>query len=253
LTFSIRRRSSHASASGFVDGSASFDTTETVHTIAVVAIQRTNDVDGVSAVMPLRPSSAGGSGSFLVLADDGHRYWCKSVNNFQGERIPITEQIVSRLASLIGAPACEPRLVDVTPIAGWEFRPGTGRVVEAGWAHGSRAVEPVIETRSLDHQTDDDNARRQAGIHALCDWLAGGDVQWLYCVSEENAYYSHDHGFYLTGPAWTEASLTAAVDTPVSALGDARSPRRRRARAPRGRARGVAPGGHRSRAVEAPV
>jgi hypothetical protein len=179
-----------------------------------VAIQRTNGVDGVSAVMPLRPSSAGGSGSFLVLADDGRRYWCKSVSNFQGERIPITEQIVSRLANLIGAPACEPRLVDVTPIAGWEFRPGTGRLVEAGWAHGSHAVEPVIETRSLDHRTDDDNARRQAGIHALCDWLAGGDVQWLYCVSEENAYYSHDHGFYLTGPAWTTASLAAARDTP---------------------------------------
>jgi hypothetical protein len=179
-----------------------------------VAIQRTEDIDGVSAVMPLRPSSAGGSGSFLLLADDGCRYWCKSVNNFQGGRIPITEQIVSRLANLIGAPACDARLVDVTPIAGWEFRPGTGRLIEPGWAHGSTAVEPVIETRSLDHRGDDDNARRQAGIYALCDWLAGGDVQWLYCLAEENAYYSHDHGFYLTGPAWTTASLTAARDTP---------------------------------------
>jgi hypothetical protein len=53
-------------------------------------------------------------------------------------------------------------------------------------------------------------------LHALCDWLAGGDVQWLYCVSEENAYYSHDHGFYLTGPAWTSSSLAAARDTPFA-------------------------------------
>ena len=87
-------------------------------------------------------------------------------------------------------------------------------MIDPGWADGSTAVEPVIETRSLDHRTDDDNARRQAGIYALCDWLAGGDVQWLYCLAEENAYYSHDHGFYLTGPAWTTASLAAAQDTP---------------------------------------
>lgn len=163
--------------------------------------------------MPLRPSPAGGSGSFLVLANDGQRYWCKTVNNFQGERIPITEQVVSRLAGLIGAPTCATQLVDVTPIAGWEFRPGTGRLIEPGWADGSAAVEPVIETRSLDHRTDDDNARRQARIYALCDWLAGGDLQWLCCLAEENAYYSHDHGFYLTGPAWTKTSLAAARDT----------------------------------------
>lgn len=179
-----------------------------------MGVQRAGAVDGISAVMPLRPSSTGGAGTFLILADDGQRYWCKSFNNFQGERIPITEQIVARLAVPIGAPACEPQLVDVTPIAGWEFRPGTGRVIEPGWAHGSRAVEPVIETRSLDHRNDDDNPRRQAGIYALCDWLAGGDVQWLYCVAEENAYYSHDHGFYLTGPTWTTSSLAAARDTP---------------------------------------
>ena len=48
----------------------------------------------------------------------------------------------------------------------------------------------------------------------MCDWLAGSDVQWLYCLSEDNAYYSHDHGFYLTGPAWTASSLAAARGTP---------------------------------------
>ena len=112
-----------------------------------VPVQRKPEFDGVSAVIPLRPSSSGGAGSFLVLADDGQRYWCKSLNNFQGERVPVTEQIFARLATVIGAPACAPQFVDLTPIVGWEFRPGTGRVIEAGWAHGSRAVEPVIETR----------------------------------------------------------------------------------------------------------
>jgi hypothetical protein len=32
--------------------------------------------EGVNAVTP-QQSQTGGSGSFLVLADDGRRYWCK--------------------------------------------------------------------------------------------------------------------------------------------------------------------------------
>jgi hypothetical protein len=151
-----------------------------------------------------------------VLADDGRRYWCKSLNNFQSPRVPITEQIVGRLASLIGAPACAVALIRLDAIIGWEFRPGTGRLVEAGWAHGSVAVEPAFETRELRHRTDDDNRRRHCGIYALCDWLAGSDVQWLYGVDEDNAYYSHDHGFYLTGPEWTETSLVASRDVPFT-------------------------------------
>jgi hypothetical protein len=161
--------------------------------------------------MPLRASSAGGSGSFLVLADDQRRYWCKSLNNFQGPRIPITEQIVGRLAALI-APVCEVALVELDAIVGWEFRPGGGRLVEPGWAHRSVALDPAMETRSLGHRTDDDNLRRHGGIYAMCDWLAGPDVQWLYGVDEDNAYYSHDHGYYLTGPDWTETSLDAGRD-----------------------------------------
>jgi hypothetical protein len=181
-----------------------------------VPIARNSEAEGVQAVLPLRPSSAGGSGSFLVLADDGQRYWCKTLNNFQGERIPVTEQIVARLGALIAAPVCEAKLVYMDAIAGWEFRPGSGRLVEVGWAHASLAVEPALETRSLDHRTDDDNARRHCGIYALCDWLAGGDVQWLYSVGEDNAYYSHDNGYYLTGPDWTAPTLVAARDAPFA-------------------------------------
>lgn len=128
----------------------------------------------------------------------------------------MTEQIVGRLAAVIGAPACEVALVELDAIAGWEFRPGSGRFVESGWAHGSVAVDPAMETRGLDHRTDDDNRRRHCGIYALCDWLAGSDVQWLYGVAEDNAYYSHDHGYYLTGPDWTETSLAARRDAPYT-------------------------------------
>lgn len=59
-------------------------------------------------------------------------------------------------------------------------------------------------------------AAATAGIYALCDWLAGSDVQWLFGVAEDNAYYSHDHGFYRTGPEWTPATLAAGRDVPYS-------------------------------------
>ena len=191
-------------------------TADGTRTIVGVPIARGQEVEGVTAVMPLRQSPAGGSGSFLILADDQRRYWCKSLNNFQGERVAVTEQIVGRLATLIGAPACEVALVGLDQIVGWEIRPGTGRLVEPGWAHGSAAVDPAIETRSLDHRVDDDNRRRHCGIYAMCDWLAGTDVQWLYGVDADNAYYSHDHGHYLTRPAWTEASLAGGRDVPYA-------------------------------------
>ena len=39
---------------------------------------------------------------------------------------------------------CEGQLVKLDAIAGWEFRPGSGRGVETRWAHGSVAVDPGI-------------------------------------------------------------------------------------------------------------
>jgi hypothetical protein len=170
---------------------------------------------GVTAVMPLRASMVGVSGAFLVLADDDERYWCKPLNNFDHPRVPVTEQIVARLGALIGAPVCEGRLVRLDEIVGWEFRPGSGRPVDAGWAHGSRAIDPGLETRTLAHRTDDDNRSRQAGLYALCDWLLGSDVQWLYALDEDNAYYSHDHGYYLGGPGWNIESLRARANEPA--------------------------------------
>lgn len=145
----------------------------------------------------------------MVLGEDQIRYWCKAVNNFQGPRLPVTEQIVGRLGHLIGAPVCDSKLISLDEIVGWEIRPGTGRLVEAGYAHGSRAVEPTLETREMRFRADDDNSRRHCGLYALSDWLYCGDLQWLRATDEDNAYYSHDHGFFLTGLDWTRDSLAA--------------------------------------------
>lgn len=174
-------------------------------------VEQSNNPEGVGAILPLQASSAGSAGSFLVAADDGNRYWCKPLNNRQSPRVPATEQIVGRLGALIDAPVCQVQLVSLDGIVGFEFT--SGRSVEAGWAHGSLAVDPALEIRDLANRSEDDNRRRHAGIFALHDWLAGSDVQWLYATNEDNAYYSHDHGFYLNGPNWTDLSLANAAQS----------------------------------------
>lgn len=175
------------------------------------------DVEGVVAVLPLRRSTHGVSGSFMVRADDGEDYWCKVTNNPTSPRIPVNEQVAARLGKAIGVSVVEPVLVNLDGIAGWEFQPG--RQVEAGWAHGCSAVSGAFETRSLDHRGEDDNRVRHAGFYALMDWLAGSDQQWLYSSTADNAYFSHDHGhFFPGGPDWTPASL-AATGTNAHNLG----------------------------------
>lgn len=170
---------------------------------------------GPIAVAPLQQSSGGGSGSFLVRADDGARYWCKAVNNPQGPKVPVTEQVVGRFSELIGAAACHTELVYIpTALSGWEYRPG--HHLEEGWVHGSLAEQPVTESRQLKHRLEDDNRARHASFFAVYDWLWGADSQWLVSQSAQWMYFSHDHGWYLPpeGPEWTIAALQAAINAP---------------------------------------
>lgn len=161
---------------------------------------------GVRAVAPLLRGDRGGSNSFLMLADDQARYWCKALNNGQSPRVPVNEQIVGRLGKLVGIAVCETTLVEIPEdVAGWEF--AAGKMLEPGWVHGSKAVESVVETHTLDHRADDDNAVRHAGFFALFDWLAGSDPQWLNSTADQNRYFTHDHGHYLGEPAWTIDTL----------------------------------------------
>lgn len=114
---------------------------------------------------------------------------------------------------LIGAPVCVPELVYIpAALAGWEYR--LGIVLVEGWAHGSLALDPVVETHTLDDRASDDNARRHAGICALYDWVGGSDPQWLV-RGPDREYFSHDHGCYLPGgPNWDVAGLQAAATNP---------------------------------------
>jgi hypothetical protein len=162
--------------------------------------------EGVRAVAPLARSAGGGSAAFLLRADDGNRYWCKTLQNPQGPRVPVNEQIVGRLGRLIVAAVCDVNLVYIPPdLVGWEYT--TGLVLGEGWIHGSKAVPDAIETHQLEHRNEDANARRHASFFAMYDWLWGDDPQWLVASLAENKYYSHDHGYFLGGAAWEVAAI----------------------------------------------
>lgn len=173
------------------------------------------DVAELALTMPLRRSTAGGSGSFLGVGSDGARYWIKPLNNRQCERVCISEQIVGRIGHLIGAPTCGVRTIEIPAVlAGtWEFRDGAK--LEAGIAHASLDTPNALETGVLERRKDDDNASRHAYILALYDLCWGDDPQWLMDLGDDSKFYSHDHGLYFPdGPYWTEASLSRCIDAP---------------------------------------
>lgn len=173
------------------------------------ALDRKAEPQSVTGILPLAQSRAGGSGAFLVRADDGHRYWCKVVDNPQSPRVPVNEQVVGRLGRWLGCAVCDVALLRIpAELEGWEYRPG--RKLVQGYAHASRALDPAIETRAVLHPRDDDNPSRLSTLDVLADWCWAGDHQWLYVPNEENRYYSHDHGHYFPGgPNWSRASLGA--------------------------------------------
>jgi hypothetical protein len=175
----------------------------------------------LSLVAPLRVSTAGGSGSFLGRGSDARDYWIKVLNNGQGTQVPVTEQLVGRAGALIGAPSCAVAIIFISSaVAGWPFRPG--KTLERGFAHASLAVDLAVEAGALAARTADNNTVRHAGYFALYDWCWGGDPQGLLSLSENQAFYSHDHGWFLppNGPGWNMAQLIGTVDLPNEYGGD---------------------------------
>jgi hypothetical protein len=80
-------------------------------------------------------------------------------------------------------------------------RRGEGLRLRLAEGYGSASLEvgDVVEVRSLQHRSEDDNARRHVGVYALYDWCWGADDQWLYQGGTRNTIFSHDHGSYLWG------------------------------------------------------
>ena len=158
----------------------------------------------VELLAVLQRSPQGTSGTFRARASDGRFYWTKVLNNPQGERAVIADQLVGRVGLLIDAPVCHVVTIQVPRSRhGQSVAPGVD--LQAGIAHGSLEVPGrVLDIETLSHGTDDSNAERQAAYVALYDWCFGGDVQGLIAVDEGNRFFSHDHGWFLPGGAnWT--------------------------------------------------
>ena len=159
-------------------------------------------------------STRGGSGAFMGVCEVKQRYWIKPLNNSQGHLVPITEQIVGRVARLIGAATCKVKTVEISEdFAGQEFK--QGKQIEAGIAHGSLSVDDIVDVSGLNvYRKNDDNQRRHTTIFALYDWCWGDDMQGLCKTTNDYQFFSHDHGHYLRpeGRDWTVESLRENVD-----------------------------------------
>lgn len=154
--------------------------------------------------------------AFLIAADDGHRYWCKTDDEAM-PRVGITEQIVGRLGASLGVAVCDVEIVSVAHLVGPGFAitqsDGTlsYRTISSKWVHGSRDIGPCAEIFTLGPPEFGDNAVRHAGFFALHDWLVGADAQWL--LDEIGRTWSHDHGGFFGVHRWTKEILDVELST----------------------------------------
>lgn len=182
---------------------------------------RNDEPRGISVVAfsPAAPMPTYSS-PFRVVGSDRRDYFVKALDNQPAgaEATLAAELVVAAAGRLIGAPVIRTVVIEIpAALAGYEPRPGTP--VRAGLAHASEALERADEKGRprLVARSQDDNARRHAGIYALFDWCLGADQQWLYDLDDDDRTYSHDHGLYLP-PAWW------AGGTPLEAMVDAVQP-----------------------------
>ena len=152
-------------------------------------------------------AGAGGSQPQKAVSFDGRSWWVKPTTNPQGPHVPVTEYVVGRLGRLIEAPVCTVALVEIPADIETPQCP-------SGIAYGSLDVPGTVNIGPpLQHRSEDDNAPRQVGVHALFDWCFGDDAQWLYDLADDWKLHSHDHGFYFppAGQTWDSGALRASV------------------------------------------
>lgn len=126
-----------------------------------------------------------------------------------GGRALFNDQVVGRLASLIGAPvppvsivalsadliAIEPRLQHMPP----------------GLCHASEFIDECSDRLGVDHTKLAENRRRFARLAILYGWVHANDYQLIYPNADPRRVWSVDHGHFLGdgGPDWTKDILNA--------------------------------------------
>lgn len=154
--------------------------------------------DGVTMIKPLTQARRSWSRPFEAEADDGRRYFVKSLDTCpRNGRVSVAiEYIVARVGALIGAPIPLTRLIRVPEgFAGWS--PFPGRALSCGYAHATVALPDAEDVREYPAAVDGENLRRLVAIHALYDWCWGRDPQWVYSGRGQPRLYTVDHGLYL--------------------------------------------------------
>ncbi|TLN27015.1 hypothetical protein FDZ71_00210 [bacterium] len=118
-------------------------------------------------------------------------------------RVPVTEQVVARMALLIGAPVPQVAIVRLGA-AEAETLP---EEVRPGLYHGSREIPNADVVYWL--RSNKTNQSDIAGIDVLFSWAHSGDEQYL--LDADDRYFSFDHGAFLPGgPCWDKDSLQTA-------------------------------------------
>lgn len=158
----------------------------------------------VEAVTFIRWMGHSYSAPVQLKCDDSYSYIVKSPSD--GLATP-TEQIVARLAGVIGAPVPEVRLVHVSQEL-IDQNPGTMDKYTPGLCHGLRFVANCTGRLNVVHQDLDVNRGRFYRLAVLYGWFhVATDHQFFYDTGT-NEVWSFDHGlFFPSGPHWSAASL----------------------------------------------
>lgn len=167
----------------------------------------------VQALTPVR-ALRGASRPVVVDCDDGRRY---VVKGRQVNRALVADQVVGRLAAIIGAPV---PLVELVHVSGDLIEPGS--LLEhfaSGMAHASQFIPGCTDSFWIQHVTEPGNPERFASLAVLYGWADPEDRQFLYANQAPHLVYSVDHGRFFTGSSdWTIETLRVAMTTKVDQL-----------------------------------
>jgi len=181
---------------------------------AGLAAGRSDPTGELTVTACLQQGKGSAANPFLATASDGDQWWVKAPASGLTKAL-VTEYVVGRVGSLVGAPVCDVAVIEIPKVLlPWEFRPG--QQLPTGYGSATRDLAGVVEEiyGALTHRNEDDNARRHGGVYALVDWCFGHDLQWLLHRSDQWRLYSHDHGWYFPpdGPGWTMDHLRVTAD-----------------------------------------
>ncbi len=181
-----------------------------------------SDLAEVDRATPPTTVTACGVGGILdgktqpwkLQAEDGYWYVVKAQNNPQDTRarniapcgplkILTTDLICGRLGQLLSPPLCPPAVIIDVPqeIATQCVRPKTGEQFAPGPSFGSQFIPDVADCKE-EGDVERISPEMAARLVVFQTWLFGDDLSAL--VSPEgDVVLSVDHGFYLTGLAWS--------------------------------------------------